>query len=62
MLQYRLHHSGHCIGLEGHEAPFLDVGENEKIRAGINSILIKRGNEVDDTNPVDLIIDFRSLC
>jgi Xaa-Pro aminopeptidase len=35
VLQYRLHHSGHCIGLEGHEAPFLDVGENEKIRAGM---------------------------
>ena len=30
--------------------------------AGINSILIKRGNEVDDTNPVYFIIDFRSLC
>ena len=35
VLQYRLHHSGHCIGLEGHEAPFLDIGENEKIRAGM---------------------------
>ncbi|MHB1440039.1 MAG: M24 family metallopeptidase [Cuniculiplasma sp.] len=32
VLQFRLHHSGHCIGLEGHEAPFLDVGETEKIQ------------------------------
>ena len=35
ILKYRLHHSGHCIGLEGHEAPFLDIGEKEKIRAGM---------------------------
>lgn len=26
VLKYRLHHTGHSIGLEGHEAPFLDVG------------------------------------
>ena len=35
ILKYRLHHSGHCIGLEGHEAPFIDEGEKEKIRAGM---------------------------
>ncbi len=32
VLKYRLHHSGHCIGLEGHEAPFLDVGETETVK------------------------------
>ena len=35
MLKYRLHHSGHCIGLEGHEAPFLDIGEKEKLLDGM---------------------------
>lgn len=32
VLKFRLHHSGHCIGLEGHEAPFLDIGETEPVR------------------------------
>ena len=35
VLKYRLHHSGHCIGLEGHEAPFLDIGEKEKLLDGM---------------------------
>ncbi|MEM0135380.1 MAG: Xaa-Pro peptidase family protein [Thermoplasmatales archaeon] len=35
VLKYRLHHSGHCIGLEGHEAPFLDVGESSKLLDGM---------------------------
>ena len=32
VLKYRLHHSGHCIGLEGHESPFLDIGESEELQ------------------------------
>lgn len=32
VLKYRLHHSGHCIGLESHEAPFLDIGETETVK------------------------------
>ena len=35
ILKYRLHHTGHCIGLEGHEAPFLDVGETAKLEEGM---------------------------
>lgn len=31
----RLHHTGHAIGLEGHEAPFLDQGVNETIQPGM---------------------------
>ena len=31
----RLHHTGHAIGLEGHEAPFLDIGIKEKIQPGM---------------------------
>ena len=30
--QLLLHHSGHCIGLEGHESPFFDVGDDSVIR------------------------------
>ena len=30
--QLLLHHSGHCIGLEGHESPFFDVGDDSLIR------------------------------
>ena len=32
---YILHHSGHSIGLEGHEAPFLDVGDNTPVKPGM---------------------------
>jgi len=30
-----LHHSGHGLGLEGHEPPWLDIGNNEPLRAGM---------------------------
>lgn len=30
--QLLLHHSGHCIGLEGHESPFFDIGDDSIIR------------------------------
>jgi Xaa-Pro aminopeptidase len=29
------HHTGHGIGLEGHERPFLDIGSNEKMEPGM---------------------------
>ncbi|MCE7742638.1 MAG: aminopeptidase P family protein [Candidatus Heimdallarchaeota archaeon] len=29
------HHTGHAIGLEGHEAPFLDIGIDEIIKPGM---------------------------
>ncbi|MEM3613192.1 MAG: Xaa-Pro peptidase family protein [Candidatus Bathyarchaeia archaeon] len=29
------HHTGHGIGLEGHEPPWLDLGNKEKLRAGM---------------------------
>ena len=29
------HHTGHAIGLEGHEAPFLDIGVDEIIKPGM---------------------------
>lgn len=29
------HHTGHGIGLEGHEPPWLDVGNNEELRLGM---------------------------
>jgi len=32
---YLLHHSGHSIGLEGHEAPFLDVGDDTVVKPGM---------------------------
>lgn len=32
---YLLHHSGHSIGLEGHEAPFLDVGDDTLVKPGM---------------------------
>ncbi len=35
VLKYRLHHSGHNIGLEAHEAPFIDVGDNAVIEPGM---------------------------
>ena len=33
--QLLLHHTGHCIGLEGHESPFFDVGDDSPIRANM---------------------------
>lgn len=30
-----LHHSGHCIGLEGHEPPFFDIGDENTIQPGM---------------------------
>ncbi len=33
--QLLLHHSGHCIGLEGHESPFFDIGDDSAIRSGM---------------------------
>jgi len=30
-----LHHTGHGLGLEGHEPPWLDVGNEEPLRAGM---------------------------
>jgi len=32
---YLLHHSGHGLGLEAHEAPFLDVGDDTVLRPGM---------------------------
>lgn len=29
------HHTGHGLGLEGHEPPWLDIGNNEPLRAGM---------------------------
>lgn len=29
------HHSGHGLGLEGHEPPWLDIGNNEPLKAGM---------------------------
>ncbi len=33
--KYLLHHTGHGIGLEGHEPPWLDIGDQTKIRSGM---------------------------
>lgn len=30
-----LHHTGHCIGLEGHEPPFFDIGDENAVQAGM---------------------------
>jgi Xaa-Pro aminopeptidase len=30
-----LHHTGHGLGLEGHEPPWLDIGNEEPLRAGM---------------------------
>jgi len=35
LTNYLLHHSGHAIGLEGHEAPFLDVGDDTEVKPGM---------------------------
>ncbi len=35
LLQYWRHHTGHGIGLEGHEAPFLDIGDNRVLKPGM---------------------------
>jgi len=29
------HHSGHGLGLEGHEPPWLDIGNDEPLKAGM---------------------------
>jgi Xaa-Pro aminopeptidase len=29
------HHTGHGLGLEGHEPPWLDIGNEESLRAGM---------------------------
>src|SRR4030067_3392440 len=29
------HHTGHGLGLEGHEPPWLDIGNDEPLRAGM---------------------------
>jgi len=33
--EFALHHQGHGLGLEGHERPFLDVGDSTVIEAGM---------------------------
>ncbi|MBS7616143.1 aminopeptidase P family protein [Candidatus Bathyarchaeota archaeon] len=30
-----MHHTGHGLGLEGHEPPWLDIGNREKLKAGM---------------------------
>lgn len=33
--EHLLHHSGHGLGLESHEVPFLDVGDETVLRPGM---------------------------
>ena len=35
ILEYWRHHTGHGIGLEYHEAPFLDIGDHRTLKAGM---------------------------
>jgi len=35
LTKFLLHHSGHGLGLEGHEPPFLDVGDNTPFEEGM---------------------------
>jgi Xaa-Pro dipeptidase len=35
LTQYWKHHTGHCIGLRYHEAPFLDTGDPTEIKPGM---------------------------
>jgi len=35
LMDYWRHHSGHGLGLEMHEAPFLDIGYNKTLEAGM---------------------------
>jgi len=35
LLPYWRQHTGHAIGLRNHEAPFLDVGDETQIEAGM---------------------------
>ena len=35
LMPYWKHHSGHTIGLRYHEGPFLDIGDDTKIKAGM---------------------------
>jgi Xaa-Pro aminopeptidase len=34
LMNFVKHHTGHGLGLEGHEPPWLDIGNNEPLRAG----------------------------
>ncbi|MCL6597080.1 MAG: M24 family metallopeptidase, partial [Firmicutes bacterium] len=33
--EYVRHHSGHAIGMEGHESPFFDLGDDTVLRPGM---------------------------
>ena len=35
LMDYWRHHTGHGIGLEYHEAPFLDIGDDREIKSGM---------------------------
>ncbi len=35
VLDLMQHHTGHSLGMEGHEPPFLDVGEDEVVKPGM---------------------------
>ena len=35
LMPYWKHHSGHTIGLRYHEGPFLDIGDDTEIKAGM---------------------------
>lgn len=35
LMPYWKHHTGHCIGLRYHEAPFLDTGDHTEIKPGM---------------------------
>ncbi len=35
LLDYWRHHTGHGIGLEYHEAPFFDIGDNRELKPGM---------------------------
>jgi len=35
IIQYWRHHTGHGLGLEPHEAPFLDIGDNRILKPGM---------------------------
>lgn len=35
LMEYWRHHTGHSIGLQGHEPPFLDIGDNTVMKPGM---------------------------
>ena len=35
IMQYWRHHTGHGLGLEVHEAPFFDIGDNRVLKPGM---------------------------